>query len=55
MTSTHRSSDKGAAYLGLIIGALTIAVMIVAIVAWTNSRYAGHERAESTAPAEAPK
>ena len=43
MSSPHRSSDKGAAFLGLIIGALSIAVLLVGIVAWTNSRYAAHE------------
>lgn len=36
-------SDKGAAFLGLIGGALFIAAVVVALVLWTNKKFDAHE------------
>lgn len=36
-------SDKGAAFLGLIGGALFIAAVVVALVMWTNKKFDAHE------------
>ena len=38
--STHES-DRAAAYRGLIIGAIVIAILLVSIVKLTNSMYKG--------------
>jgi hypothetical protein len=35
-------SDKGAAFAGLIGGAIFIACVVYALVVWTNARFAGH-------------
>jgi hypothetical protein len=45
-------SDKGAAFAGLIGGALLIGAILTGITLWTNSVYAGHG---SEAKAEATK
>ncbi len=39
---THES-DRSAAYRGLILGAIAIAILVVGIVKMTNARYAGAE------------
>lgn len=36
-------SDKGAAFAGLIGGAIFIAIVVYALVVWTNSRFDSHE------------
>jgi hypothetical protein len=36
-------SDKGAAFAGLIGGAIFIAIVVVALVMWTNKRFDAHE------------
>jgi hypothetical protein len=36
-------SDKGAAFLGLIGGVIFIAIVVVALVVWTNKRFDAHE------------
>jgi len=41
--SHSHGSDKGAAFAGLIGGALFIAAVVVALVFWTNSRFDAHE------------
>jgi hypothetical protein len=41
--STSHGSDKGAAFLGLIGGALFIAAVVVALVMWTNKKFDAHE------------
>jgi ABC-type cobalt transport system substrate-binding protein len=43
--SQHQSheSDRGAAYRGLILGAIVIAILIVSIVKLTKAHYAGAE------------
>jgi hypothetical protein len=44
MSSSHsHESDKGAAFLGLIGGAIFIAIVVVALVKWTNARFDAHE------------
>jgi hypothetical protein len=35
-------SDKGAAFIGLIGGAVLIGAILYGIVLWTNSLFAGH-------------
>jgi hypothetical protein len=37
-----RGSDMGAAFVGLIGGAVLIGAIVFAIVLWTNGRFAGH-------------
>ena len=39
---SKHGSDTGAAFVGLIGGALFIGIIIYAIVLWTNSRFEGH-------------
>ncbi len=39
---TH-GSDKGAAFVGLIGGAIFIGAVVYALVVWTNSLHAEHE------------
>ncbi len=41
--SHSHGSDKGAAFAGLIGGAIFIAAVVVALVFWTNARFDGHE------------
>jgi len=36
-------SDKGAAFLGLIGGVIFIAIVVLALVVWTNKRFDAHE------------
>jgi hypothetical protein len=36
-------SDKGAAFLGLIGGAIFIAIVVVSLVMWTNKKFDAHE------------
>lgn len=36
-------SDKGAAFAGLIGGAIFIAIVVLALVMWTNKRFDAHE------------
>jgi hypothetical protein len=35
--------DTAAAFKGLVIGAIALAIIVVAIVRWTNTQFAGHE------------
>ncbi len=49
MSDSHHSSDMGAAFRGLILGAIALLIMVVAIVKLTNAKYAGeHTTAEAT-------
>lgn len=41
--------DTAAAFKGLVIGALALAIIVVAIVRWTNTQFAAHEGATATA------
>lgn len=49
MSSTHHPEDRKAAFTGLIVGAIALAVLVVGIVKVTNGKYA-HEKpgAEAT-------
>jgi hypothetical protein len=40
--SAPQPGDKSAAFTGLILGAITIFVLVFAIVRMTNAKYAGH-------------
>jgi hypothetical protein len=54
MSSSHsHSSDKGAAFLGLIGGAIFIAIVVVALVKWTNARFDAHEGEHASRPVAA--
>ena len=47
--SQHQSheSDRAAAYRGLILGAIVLAILIVSIVRMTNAKYAGEAGAKA--------
>lgn len=50
---TSHSSDRAAAYRGLILGAIVLGIIIVSIVKLTNAKYegeAGTTKASVTAP-----
>ena len=49
--SAPQPGDKSAAFTGLILGAITIFVIVFAIVRMTNAKYAGHEEAGEPAAA----
>jgi hypothetical protein len=51
--SARQQSDKSAGFTGLILGAITVFVILFAIVRLTNAHYAGE--AKEPAAAEAPK
>lgn len=48
--STQHSSDKGAAFTGLIVTTIALVVIAYGIVLMTNAKFAGHEggKAEAT-------
>jgi hypothetical protein len=48
--SASHGSDKGAAFMGLIGGAIFIGAILLGITLWTNSLFAGH-KAEAKAEA----
>ncbi len=52
--STPQPGDKSAAFTGLILGAITIFVIVFAIVRMTNARYAGHAEGAEPAAVSAP-
>lgn len=41
--SPSQGSDKGAAFAGLIGGAIFIAIVMYALVVWTNKLFDSHE------------
>ncbi|MEP7380438.1 MAG: hypothetical protein ABI910_02060 [Gemmatimonadota bacterium] len=49
MSSAPPPSDKGAAFVGLIVTAGALTLMVFGIVVWTNARYASHEGAKTEA------
>jgi predicted cobalt transporter CbtA len=52
-THSH-GSDKGAAFAGLIGGFVFIAVVVYALVVWTNGRFDAHESPDGGDHAVAP-
>lgn len=49
MSQQHsKNPDLGAAFTGLIGGAIFIGVILYAIVLWTNSHFAGEKEAHKT-------
>ncbi|MHB1223362.1 MAG: hypothetical protein ACYC2G_04850 [Gemmatimonadaceae bacterium] len=41
--------DKKSAFIGLIGGAIVVLVMVLGLIQWTNTQFAGHETtAEAT-------
>lgn len=46
------SGDKKAAFIGFGLGMVALGAMMYGMVAWTNSRYTGHEGGEKPAAAE---
>jgi hypothetical protein len=43
MSHGHHESDRAAAYRGLILGAIIVAIVVVSIVKMTNAKYAGEK------------
>ena len=43
----HGGSDMGAAFTGLIGGAILVGAILYAIVLWTNAQFAGHGEAKA--------
>lgn len=41
--------DLGAAFTGLIGGAILLGAILYGVVLWTNARFAGHEKGEKKA------
>ena len=52
--SAPQPGDKSAAFTGLILGAITIFVIVFAIVRMTNAKYAGHGEGGETPAATSP-
>lgn len=42
MSSHQQPSDKGAAFAGLLVTTLALAVFCYGIVLWTNAKFASH-------------
>ncbi|MES2524145.1 MAG: hypothetical protein V4617_15675 [Gemmatimonadota bacterium] len=51
--STTGGSDTGAAFVGLIGGAIFIGAILYGIVIWTNQQFEGHGEAEKPAASAA--
>jgi len=51
----EQGSDKGAAFMGLIGGAIFIGAILYGIVIWTNGKFAGHEAEKPSAMVLAPQ
>ena len=47
MSSHSHESDRSAAYRGLILGAIAIALLVVTIVKLTNAKYASEAPAKT--------
>ena len=43
-THTHQETDAKAAFMGLIVGAIVLFLIVSGIVWWTNNKFAGHEK-----------
>lgn len=51
MSASHGASDRNAAFAGLIIGAIFVAVVVIVINRLTTKKFEGHEAAKPTASA----
>jgi hypothetical protein len=51
MSDQHHPSDRGAAYTGLILGAIALAITVYSIVLLTNKHLEGSESAKAGAVA----
>lgn len=51
----QQGSDKGAAFVGLIAGALFIGAILYGIVIWTNGQFAGHKAEKKGAMVAVPQ
>ncbi len=49
-TTPSHGSDKGAAYAGLIGGAIFIGAVVYALVVWTNKRFDAHAGDHASRP-----
>lgn len=49
MSQNSHSSDQKAAFAGLLVTSAALFVICFAIVKWTDSLFAGHEKAAGTA------
>jgi len=43
-SATHHPEDRGAAFTGLIVGAVALFAITFAIVKLTNAKFASHEK-----------
>ena len=50
--ATEHHTDKGAAFVGLIVTAAALFAICFTIVQLTNSKFEGHEPARAEAPAK---
>jgi multisubunit Na+/H+ antiporter MnhB subunit len=44
MSTTHHPEDRGAAFTGLIVGAVALIIIVLGIVKLTNAKFASHEK-----------
>ena len=54
MSHSSHSSDRAAAFRGLILGAIAIAAIVVTIVKLTNAKYAAEAPAKTGSTTAAP-
>ena len=54
MSSHSHESDRTAAFRGLILGAIAIALLVVTIVKLTNAKYAGEAPAKTGSTSSSP-
>jgi hypothetical protein len=47
----QHGSDKGAAFTGLIVGALAIGAILYGVTMWTNAQFAKHGEEKKTGTA----
>ncbi len=52
--AAHHPEDKGAAFTGLIGGAIFVGAICYGIVLWTNAKFEGHKAEKAPAAVAAP-
>ncbi len=55
MSHQPHESDRAAAYRGLILGAIVLAILIVSIVKMTNAKYAGEAGKKAASTSSQPR